>query len=194
MRRVSLAAEDVRRLVKAGCFDALEGKSEGRPRLLSELLARGAAAGRGSPMSSCCRAAGPAGAAGLRRTRGLDQELEAPRDARLLPIPLDLRQRAIARIKPLPARELGAWAGRYMTMIGWWVTGKPVQDKDGRPMEFVTFEDTSGLFDATFFPQAYAVSAAADAAAALPSQGEGGGGVRGGDLTVEWVGYLDERG
>jgi DNA polymerase III alpha subunit len=42
-----------------------------------------------------------------------------------------------------------------VTLIGWWVTGKTVQDKNGRPMEFVTFEDTSAIYDATFFPKAY---------------------------------------
>ena len=47
------------------------------------------------------------------------------------------------------------WVGRYVTMIGWWVTAKRVRDKGGRPMEFVSFEDTTAIFDATFFPQAY---------------------------------------
>ena len=47
------------------------------------------------------------------------------------------------------------WEGRYVTMIGWWVTGKTVRDKGGRPMEFVSFEDTTAIFDATFFPKAY---------------------------------------
>lgn len=69
--------------------------------------------------------------------------------------PLTLHRREIARIKPVPARELHQWAGRYVIMIGWWVTGKTVQDKNGRPMEFVTFEDTSAIYDATFFPKAY---------------------------------------
>jgi error-prone DNA polymerase len=69
--------------------------------------------------------------------------------------PLTLHRREIARLKPLPARDLHRWTGRYVTLIGWWVTGKTVQDKNGRPMEFVTFEDTSATYDATFFPNAY---------------------------------------
>ena len=40
-------------------------------------------------------------------------------------------------------------------MIGWLITGKVVETKDGKPMEFVSFEDTTGLYDATFFPDAY---------------------------------------
>ena len=36
------------------------------------------------------------------------------------------------------------------------MTGKTVQDKNGRPMEFVSFEDTTAIFDVTFFPNAYA--------------------------------------
>ena len=67
--------------------------------------------------------------------------------------PLILHRREIARIKPVKALELADWTGRYVTMIGWWVTGKTVQDKNGRPMELVTFDETSGVYDVIFFPQ-----------------------------------------
>jgi hypothetical protein len=69
--------------------------------------------------------------------------------------PLLLHRRELERIRPVPASADGEWVGRYVTMIGWWVTGKTVQDKNGRPMEFVSFEDTTAIFDATFFPKAY---------------------------------------
>ena len=67
--------------------------------------------------------------------------------------PLTLYRKALDRVKPVPASEMHRWAGRYVTMVGWWVTGKTVQDKHNRPMEFVTFEDTSAIYDATFFPR-----------------------------------------
>ncbi len=192
LRRAPLDAEDVRRLVKAGCFDELEGK-ERRPRLLWELLARGASESAGAPSLFDQPPKLPEPPGYDERTV-LNQELETL--GMLVSChPLDLHRRAIARIKPLPARELGAWAGRYVTMIGWWVTGKPVQDKDGRPMEFVTFEDTSGLFDATFFPQAYARFCRKLTRLRpylLKGKVEEEFGVA--TLTVEWVGYLDERG
>jgi DNA polymerase III alpha subunit len=82
------------------------------------------------------------------------------------------------------------WRNRYITMIGWWVTAKTVQDKDGRPMEFVSFEDTTGIFDATFFPQAYARFCQKLTHArpyVLKGKVEEEFGVA--TLTVEWVGF-----
>jgi len=40
--------------------------------------------------------------------------------------------------------------------VGWWICSKMVEDKNGRPMEFVSFEDLSAIFDTTFFPDVYA--------------------------------------
>ena len=42
-----------------------------------------------------------------------------------------------------------------MTVIGWLVTEKVVSTKKGEPMNFVTFEDQTGLYDATLFPNPY---------------------------------------
>ncbi|MCK6473831.1 MAG: DNA polymerase III subunit alpha [Planctomycetes bacterium] len=54
------------------------------------------------------------------------------------------------------ARELPAHVGRNVRAAGWLVTGKVVSTKHGDPMEFLTFEDETGLLESTFFPQAYA--------------------------------------
>jgi DNA polymerase III alpha subunit len=35
------------------------------------------------------------------------------------------------------------------------VTGKTVHTRGGDPMKFVSFEDTTGLYEAVFFPKAY---------------------------------------
>ena len=47
------------------------------------------------------------------------------------------------------------YVGRFVTMIGWLVTEKMTQTKDGDPMEFITLEDTTALYDATLFPEVY---------------------------------------
>jgi DNA polymerase III alpha subunit len=39
--------------------------------------------------------------------------------------------------------------------VGWLVTGKVIDTKRGEPMEFVSFEDTTALYETTFFPEAY---------------------------------------
>lgn len=75
------------------------------------------------------------------------------------PITLFARQRQQAGA--LTARELSALpAGdlarrRRIRFLGWLITGKIVGTKTGAPMEFLTFEDETGLVEATLFPQVY---------------------------------------
>ena len=69
--------------------------------------------------------------------------------------PLEPYERAMHGRGVLPARDLEKHAGRKVTILGWHVTSKLVHTKNDEPMEFVTFEDTTGLVDATFFPRAY---------------------------------------
>jgi len=45
--------------------------------------------------------------------------------------------------------------GEHITTIGWLVTGKTVQTKDGDPMKFVFFEDTAGNYETVLFPKVY---------------------------------------
>ena len=53
------------------------------------------------------------------------------------------------------ARELGRHVGRQVRFAGWLITGKTVRTRHGEPMEFLTFEDETGLVETTFFPAAY---------------------------------------
>jgi DNA polymerase III alpha subunit len=70
--------------------------------------------------------------------------------------PLALYRDVIIRLRNVvPGRDLRQHAGREITMIGWLVTGKIVDTKDDEPMEFVSFEDTTALYETTFFPEAY---------------------------------------
>ncbi|RMH31169.1 MAG: hypothetical protein D6690_17425, partial [Nitrospirae bacterium] len=39
--------------------------------------------------------------------------------------------------------------------IGWLITEKFAETYNGQPMEFAVFEDLTGLYDATFFPEAF---------------------------------------
>jgi len=192
LHRVRIDSADAMLLVKAGCFDALEGK-ERRPALLWELLAfrnRFDQAGSGllfeeetAPMPSP-----PA----YDDMTVLRQELECL--GMLLSChPLLLHRREIARINPVPANQMNRWVGRSVTMAGWWVTGKTVQDKNGRPMEFVTFEDTTAIFDVTFFPRAYerfCRKLTRHRPYLLKGRIEEEFGVA--TLNVEWVGFLGE--
>ena len=56
---------------------------------------------------------------------------------------------------PLRAKDLAGLSGQRVSLAAWLVTGKLVSTKSGEPMEFLTFEDESGLIETTFFPAAY---------------------------------------
>jgi error-prone DNA polymerase len=192
LRRAPLAPSDSMLLVKAGCFDALEGKQK-RPSLLWELLAhhRRFDKGSGGLLFEPDEAPLPAPPPYDDKTV-LHQELETL--GMLISChPLLLHRREIERLRPVPANRIGEWTGRYVTMIGWWVTGKTVQDKNGRPMEFVSFEDTTAIFDATFFPKAYerfCRKLSRSRPYLLKGKVEEEFGVA--TLNVEWVGFLGD--
>jgi error-prone DNA polymerase len=65
---------------------------------------------------------------------------------------LALRQ---AGIRPVRAAALKEHVGRRVATIGWLVTGKVVTTKEDEPMEFISFEDTTAIYETTFFPRAY---------------------------------------
>jgi len=60
------------------------------------------------------------------------------------------RLKGIAR-----AADLGGRIGRTVTIAGWLITGKTVRTKHGDSMEFLTFEDETGLVETTFFPEVH---------------------------------------
>ncbi len=53
------------------------------------------------------------------------------------------------------AFELEECVGRTIWFAGWLLTGKMVSTKTGEVMEFLTFEDETGLVETTFFPDIY---------------------------------------
>ena len=53
------------------------------------------------------------------------------------------------------AAELENCVGRTVWFVGWLLTGKMVSTKTGEVMEFLTFEDETGLVETTFFPDIY---------------------------------------
>ncbi|MEW6368032.1 MAG: DNA polymerase III subunit alpha [Acidobacteriota bacterium] len=69
--------------------------------------------------------------------------------------PLDLHRDILRRLRYVPAVEMHRYVGQRVTMIGWLVTSKLVHTKRGEPMEFVSFEDTTALYETVFFPEAY---------------------------------------
>jgi len=70
--------------------------------------------------------------------------------------PLSLYAAQLSKMKYVRGADLPKHVGKRVTTVGWWVTGKVVTTREDEPMEFISFEDTSALYETTFFPQTYA--------------------------------------
>jgi DNA polymerase III alpha subunit len=53
------------------------------------------------------------------------------------------------------ANRLPDLVGRRVRLAAWLITGKVVHTRSGDPMEFLTFEDETGIVETTFFPGVY---------------------------------------
>jgi DNA polymerase-3 subunit alpha/error-prone DNA polymerase len=69
--------------------------------------------------------------------------------------PMELYAGAVLRAGAVKAVDVPRRVGRRVRFAGWLITGKVVETRKGEPMEFLTFEDETGLVETTFFPDAY---------------------------------------
>src|SRR5207249_2698519 len=70
--------------------------------------------------------------------------------------PLNLFRVRLERVRPVRGRDLAKHVGKVVRVVGWYVTAKTVMTRHGEPMEFLSFEDTTALYETTFFPRTYA--------------------------------------
>jgi len=52
-------------------------------------------------------------------------------------------------------KHLKNYVNKNIRTIGWLITRKTVSTKTGEMMEFVSFEDTTAIYETTFFPKIY---------------------------------------
>jgi DNA polymerase-3 subunit alpha/error-prone DNA polymerase len=69
--------------------------------------------------------------------------------------PMELYDHTLQKLKTVKAVDLPRHLGRRIRLAGWLITGKVVTTKHGDPMEFLTFEDETGIVETTFFPATY---------------------------------------
>lgn len=142
LRRVGPEPAHTRALIRAGCCDSIAGELT-RPALLWRLYAGGDADSGPLPIPDDYAAA-------LKRAHEMESfGFLASRH------PLTLYRKQIERLRPVPASQMHRFVGRRITMVGWLITEKPVETKDGLAMEFITLEDVTALYDATLFPEVY---------------------------------------
>jgi error-prone DNA polymerase len=159
LSRLNPEPAQTRLLILAGCFDAIAGEVT-RPGLLWRVYAE---------HPTC----------GISARSATQHATPLLPTARLLPIPneyspermiqheielfgfplrchpLTLYAKHLQGLKITPATEMAAHIGRRVMMVGWLITEKSASTIRGEPMEFITLEDTTGLYDATLFPDTF---------------------------------------
>jgi DNA polymerase-3 subunit alpha/error-prone DNA polymerase len=69
--------------------------------------------------------------------------------------PMTLFSQAIDSRHTVKADQLARHVGQRVRFAGWLITGKVVHTRHGDPMQFLTFEDETGIVETTFFPEVY---------------------------------------
>ncbi len=159
LERVRPAEDEARALINCGALDALNPGGN-RAALLWELAGwLKSKRPRVPPPSLFNRS----GAAGNSRPPLLPDEDERERLRREFSVlgflcdrhPMELFAGRLQNRRTVKAVDLPRFIGRRVRLAGWLITGKVVATKKGDPMEFLTFEDETGIVETTFFPQAY---------------------------------------
>src|SRR5262245_19925084 len=156
LARVDADPSDVRLLIRSGCFDSIaSGRS--RPAMMWRLLAH--AEGRATKSRRQMSLFEPE-RGNLPSPPEVDEEKILRDEADTLDFlvsrhPLTLYRKELAKIRHVPAAELARHTGERVTTVGWLITGKLVETRKGEPMEFLSFEDTTDIYETTFFPRAY---------------------------------------
>ncbi len=141
--RVKLDYTQAKLLIKAGCFDSIAGELT-RPALLWRVFA--------------AQATKPPTYIPIPTEYSPQKKLQHELALFGFPLhchPLDLFTEALAGTSCILAKDLGQYVGKEVTLIGWLLTEKIVSTKKGEPMEFMTLEDQTGMYDATLFPNRY---------------------------------------
>lgn len=158
LRRVPIDVADVKTLVKAGAMDGISGGAT-RPEMIWKALQwRETRGGRRPEARSLFEDLPPVAlprAPQYSPRTILEHELETL-GFLLSRHPLALYARALSQRRCVRGADLPGYAGKRVTTVGWWVTGKLITTRDDEPMEFISFEDTSALYETVFFPEAYA--------------------------------------
>ncbi len=157
-RMPELDQADIRILIKAGCFDGVEGL-EHRPRLMWQLYqARARQQHRDKPASLLELNEGDSYY--IPDTGAYSAKTMLMHETDVLGFlisrhPLSLYEGILRHLTYVRACDLKKYIGREVPVIGWLITGKVVHTKNSEPMEFISFEDTTAIYETVFFPEVY---------------------------------------
>jgi error-prone DNA polymerase len=159
LARTDIVPSDAILLIKAGCFDALE-PHKSRPELLWRLKWHGAqkvTQPEGTLDLFDSRSVTPAK---LPKPINYDETTLIRHEIETLGFllsrhPLTLYKDRIKKLDFVKGKELINYTGQRVRTIGWMITRKTVSSKNEELMEFISFEDTTAIYETTFFPKAY---------------------------------------
>ncbi|HOC88758.1 MAG TPA: DNA polymerase III subunit alpha [bacterium] len=160
LARTGCTPSDCAILIKAGCFDTVE-KAKSRPQLLWQMhhfFSRKTGPAQGT-LSLFDQA--PPEAANLPAPPDYDLRDLMRMEQEILGFllshhPLELYREKIERIRHVAGCDLEKHIGKEVTTIGWLITAKMATTHKKELMEFLSFEDTTAIYETTFFPGAYA--------------------------------------
>jgi error-prone DNA polymerase len=151
-----LHLEDVKVLIKAGCLDGIS-RGLTRPSLMWQVLRFYNGAHREEnppPLFAAMPVLLPVKETPYPKHLMLRHEV----DTLGFPLschPLERYRGILKNLDSVPACDLPVNVGKRVRVIGWPVTGKTIHTKNGDPMKFISFEDTTGLYEAVLFPPVY---------------------------------------
>ncbi len=157
LRRTKINPNDVKILIKAGVFDALEPRQT-RPDLMWRLMFwqnQQYKKSTGTTLSLFDESP-----TRLPKAANYNLETQLQHECETLGFlisrhPLTLYQDKIKKLSYVPAKDLRFFIGKQVTTIGWLVTRKLISTKKNEMMEFISFEDTTDLYETVFFPRTY---------------------------------------
>ena len=191
--------QDVRSLIKAGCFDSID-RGTGRSGLMWQALGFFDQNTTTQTLTFHQLLPSPGGRG---RGRGKVEPAPYPKDLMLkhesetlgflLSVhPLDLYRHALNDLDYVRAKDLNDRTGKQVTTIGWYITGKTVRTKEDETMKFVSFEDQTGIYETVLFPKVYnRYCHMLNASRPYIMKGkveENSGAIT---ITVNWIGFLD---
>jgi len=157
-RMPELDQSDVRILIKAGCFDGVEGM-EARPGLMWQLYQSRARQQRRNKPASLLDL-NERDSYYVPETGAYSERTMLIHEADVLGFlisrhPLSLYTSVLKHLVYVQAIHLDQYIGKEIPVIGWLITGKVVHTKTDEPMEFISFEDTTAIYETVFFPEVY---------------------------------------
>ena len=161
LTRITIDPSDITILIKAGCFDELEpGRS--RPELLWRLEWRVAQRQQSRhEMSLSLFEDNKPQQNVLPKPDNYDEKTILQHEVDTLGFllsrhPLALYKERLSKLDYVKGKDLYRHVGKKVKTVGWLITHKVVSTRKKELMEFMSFEDTTAIYETVFFPKAFA--------------------------------------